>query len=134
MRRGRQVSDHTSNGKNSCNGCRCRNQNQSVRGRASVASSVGQWFYGQNSVAQSVTCLITDACLTADPGVRCLTRAFCNVLWRFAMQRYVTIKRFVSLQNYSWAVSRKTFCETNHCISRALRSGLWAYLIYSSVF
>ena len=32
-------------------------------------------------------------------GVRCLTRAFCNVLWRFAMQRYVTIKRFVSLQN-----------------------------------
>ena len=67
-------------------------------------------------------------------GVRCLTRAFCNVLWRFAMQRYVTIKRFVSLQNYFWAVSRKTFCETNRCISKALRSGLWAYSIHSSVY
>ena len=42
--------------------------------------------------------------------------------------------RFVSLQNYSWSVSQKTFCETNHCISRALRSGLWAYLIHSSVY
>ena len=68
------------------------------------------------------------------PGVRCLTRAFCNVLRHFAMQRYVTIKRFVALQNYSWAVSRKTFCETNRCISRTLRSGLWAYLIHSSVY
>ena len=26
-------------------------------------------FYCTNSVAQSVTCLATDACLTADPGV-----------------------------------------------------------------
>ena len=66
--------------------------------------------------------------------MRCLTRAFCNVLWRFAMKRYVTIKRFVSLQNYSQAVSRKTFCETNRCISKALHSGLWAYLIHSSMY
>ena len=35
------------------------------------------------------------------PGVRCLRRAFCSALWHFAMQRYVTIKRFVPLQNYS---------------------------------
>ena len=34
-------------------------------------------------------------------GVRCLTGAFCSALWHFAMQRYVTIKRFVPLQNYS---------------------------------
>ena len=58
------------------------------------------------------------------PGVRCLTRAFFNVLWHFAMQRYVTIKRFVAQQNYSWTVSRKAKCETKRFISRALRSGL----------
>ena len=77
---------------------------------------------------------VHDWCRFQNTGVRCLTRAFCNVLWRYAMQRYFAIKRFVSLQNYSWAVSRKTFCETNRCISRALRSGLWAYSIHSSMY
>ena len=51
-------------------------------------------------------------------------RAFCSALWHFAMQRDVTIYRFVQLQNQSLAVSRKAICETNHYIGRALRSAL----------
>ena len=38
------------------------------------------------SVAQSVTCLTTDPCLTADPGVASLIPAESRTLWRFIMK------------------------------------------------
>ena len=45
--------------------------------------------YFQNSpgrVAQSVTCLATDACLTADPGVVSLFRSGTILSWRLIMK------------------------------------------------
>ena len=44
-------------------------------GAAYAAPNKGKQFYTPGRVAQSVTCLATDACLTADPGSRVRSRS-----------------------------------------------------------
>ena len=52
----------------------------------SVASSIKFGPCSSGRVAQSVTCLATDACLTADPGVASSIPVRSHTAWRLIMK------------------------------------------------